>query len=158
MATINYKFADGHFEEIEVTEEFKKEYEFLLVQERALHWKEMQQKHRAGLRCTKDYSLDKFTEDGYELPSPVADPLETLIEKEDRSEYYKKLLRPLTSKQREVYILKLQGLTQTQIADKLCLAISSVNERLQNAQKRILINFLKTRKNDAYLSTDIWTG
>lgn len=30
MATIKYTFADGHSEEVEVTEEFKREYEFLL--------------------------------------------------------------------------------------------------------------------------------
>ena len=34
MATIRYTFADGHTEEVEVTEEFKREYEFLLVRER----------------------------------------------------------------------------------------------------------------------------
>ena len=37
MATIRYTFADGHSEEVEVTEEFKREYEFLLVREQALH-------------------------------------------------------------------------------------------------------------------------
>ena len=51
MATIKYIFADGHTEEVEVTEEFKREYEFLLVREQAPHWKEMKQKERAGLRC-----------------------------------------------------------------------------------------------------------
>ena len=29
MATINYQFSDGHYEEIEVTEDFKREYELL---------------------------------------------------------------------------------------------------------------------------------
>ena len=53
MATIKYIFADGHTEEVEVTEEFKREYEFLLVREQAPHWKEMKQKERAGLRCVK---------------------------------------------------------------------------------------------------------
>ncbi|MBO5046122.1 MAG: hypothetical protein J6C93_04545 [Clostridia bacterium] len=33
MATIEYKFSDGHIEEIEVTEEFKEAYEFELVLE-----------------------------------------------------------------------------------------------------------------------------
>lgn len=141
MTTISYKFADGHVEEIEVTEEFKKEYEFLLVQEYARDRRELQQKYRAGLRCTKDLSLDEFAENGYELPSGMLDPLELLIEREERREYYEKLLLPLTERQREVYILKLQGLTQTQIADKLGLAIGSVNERLQNAEKRILVNY-----------------
>lgn len=138
MAKINYQFSDGHYEEIEVTEEFKREYEFLLVQERALHWKEMQQKYRAGMRCTKDFSLDKFTEDGYELSSSVPDPLETLIEKEERREYYEKLLRPLTDKQREVYILHfIKGYSCLQIAALLHIDESSVRERIFWAQKKI---------------------
>lgn len=146
MATIHYQFSDGHFEEIEVTEEFKREYEFLLVQEKAQYWKIKKQKQRAGLEVKCDLSLEKFYESGYDIPSTAPDPLESLIAREDRRDYYDKLLRPLTDKQRSVYILKLQGLTQTQIADKLGLAISSVNERLQNAQKRILINFFENPK------------
>ena len=67
MATIQYQFADGHYEDIEVTEEFKEEYEFLLIREKAQYWKEMKQKERSGLRCAKDLSLDKFSEDGYDL-------------------------------------------------------------------------------------------
>ena len=46
MAKIKYVFADGHSEEVEVAEEFKREYEFLLVREQALHWKEIKQKER----------------------------------------------------------------------------------------------------------------
>lgn len=142
MATINYQFSDGHFEEIEVTEDFKREYEFLLIQERALHWKEMQQKYRAGMRCTKDFSLDKFTEDGYEPPSAAPDPLETLIEKEERREYYEKLLHPLTDKQREVYILHfIKGYSNLQIAALLHIDESSVRERIFWAQKKISKNF-----------------
>ena len=84
MATIQYQFADGHYEDIEVTEEFKEEYEFLLIREKAQYWKEMKQKERAGLRCAKDLSLDKFSEDGYDLPSEKNDPLEAIIQKENR--------------------------------------------------------------------------
>lgn len=144
MATINYQFSDGHYEEIEVTEDFKREYEFLLVQERALRWKEMQQKYRAGMRCTKDFSLEKFTEDGYELSSPTPDPLETLIEKEDRAEYYEKLLRPLTDKQREVYILfHIKGYKKVQIAAMLHICEKAVRKRLIAAHKKISKIFSK---------------
>lgn len=143
MPKLNYQFSDGHYEEIEVTEEFKREYEFLIVQERARYWKEMQQKYRAGIRCTKDFSLEKFTEDGYELSSSAPAPLEALIEKEDRQEYYDKLLRTLTDKQREVYILyNLKGYSKVQIAALLNIDESSVRERLFWAQKRISKNFL----------------
>ncbi len=146
MATIHYQFADGHFEDIEVTEEFKREYEFLEIQERAHYWKIKKQKQRAGLEVKYDLSLDRLCDDGQEPPACSLSPLDKLIEQEERKEYYHKLLAPLTNKQREAYILKLKGYKQVQIAKKLNLAVSSVNERLQNAQKRILENFLKNPK------------
>lgn len=146
MSTINYKFADGHVEDIEVSEKFKREYELLLVQEQAQKWKIKKQRQRAELKSGRDVSLERLSEIGYEIKSDEPDPLESLIEQEDRRDYYAKLLHPLTDKQRSVYILKLQGLTQTQIANKLGLTISSVNERLQNAQKRISNYFLKNPK------------
>lgn len=117
MATIRYTFADGHTEEVEVTEEFKREYEFLLVREQAPHWKEMKQKERAGLRCVKNLSLDKFSEDGYDLPVAGPDPLERLIQKEERREYCRKILSCLSEKQRQAYILfHLKGYKKVQIA------------------------------------------
>lgn len=146
MSTINYKFADGHVEDIEVSEEFKREYELLLVQEQAQKWKIKKQRQRAELKSGRDVSLERLSEIGYEIKSDEPDPLESLIEQEERRDYYAKLLHQLTDKQRTVYILKLQGLTQSQIANKLGLTISSVNERLQNAQKRISNYFLKNPK------------
>lgn len=75
MTTIRYRFADGHFEEIEVTEEFKRQYEFLLVQERARHWKIKKQKERAGLKVQRDVSLELLVEKGCEIQSNKPDPL-----------------------------------------------------------------------------------
>ena len=147
MATIKYTFADGHSEDVEVTEEFKREYEFLLVREQALHWKEMKQKERARLRCVKDLSLDKFGEDGYDLPADNPDPLERLIQKEERREYYRKILSCLTEKQRQAYILfHLKGYKKVQIAAMLHIDERSVRRRLDWAQKRIIKNFLKNRR------------
>lgn len=129
MATILYQFADGHSEEIECTEEFKREYEYMLVQEKALYWKEMKQKERAGLRCTKDYSLEKYSDDGYDLPGPLPDPLDELINQEERDEYYRRLLAPLTEKQREVYILHhIKGIPNLRIAAMLHIDESSVRK------------------------------
>ena len=141
MATIRYTFADGHTEEVEVTEEFKREYEFLLVREQAPHWKEMKQKERAGLRCVKNLSLDKFSEDGYDLPVAGPDPLERLIQKEERREYCRKILSCLSEKQRQAYILfHLKGYKKVQIAAVLHIDERSVRRRLEWAQKRILKN------------------
>lgn len=58
MATINYQFSDGHYEEIEVTEDFKREYELLERQDLRRYWKIKQQKYRAGIGCKYDLSLD----------------------------------------------------------------------------------------------------
>lgn len=147
MTTINYQFADGHFEKIEVTEEFKREYEFLLVQEKAYYYKIKKQKQRAKLAVKYDLSLDKLCEDGYEQSSKEPNPLEVLIKEEERQAYFAKLLTPLTDKQRKVYILYyLKQLTQTQIANRLGISVSSVNERLQNAKKRIIDYFLQNPK------------
>lgn len=132
MATIRYTFADGHTEEVEVTEEFKREYEFLLVREQAPHWKEMKQKERAGLRCVKNLSLDKFSEDGYDLPVAGPDPLERLIQKEERREYCRKILSCLSEKQRQAYILfHLKGYKKVQIAAVLHIDERSVRRRLE---------------------------
>lgn len=146
MAKINYQFSDGHWEEIECSDEFKQEYEFLLIREKARYWKIKKQKQRAGLAVKYDLSLDKLCDDGQDPPALSMSPLDEIIAREERKEYFRKLLSPLTAKQKVVYILKLKGYKQIQIAQKLKLAVSSVNERLQNAQKRILKNFLKNPK------------
>ena len=75
MATIRYQFADGHFEDIEVTEEFKREYEFLEIQERARYWKIKKQKQRADLEVKYDLSLDRLCDDGQEPPACALSPL-----------------------------------------------------------------------------------
>lgn len=60
MATITYKFADGHPEEIEVSEEIKAAYEELDKQEKRYYWKTNKQKARAGLQ-RQDFSLENVS-------------------------------------------------------------------------------------------------
>lgn len=140
--TINYQFSDGHFEEIEVTEEFKKEYEFMLVQEQALYWKIKKQKQRAGFPVKSDLSLDKLCEDGFEPASCAPDPLTKLIERESRRERLRSMLKVLTKKQKQVFILYyIKGCSKVKISEALGIAESSVRERLENARKNILRNF-----------------
>lgn len=146
MAFIDYQFADGHWEKVECSEDFKREYEFMLVQEKALRWKEMKQKERAGLRCSHDLSLEKFCDEGYEPASTAPDPLEELIIREERLENFEKLLAFLTTKQRAAFLLKLKGLSQKQIAAKLKLSLGGVNERLQMCDKNISEFFLRNPK------------
>lgn len=136
MATIEYKFSDGHIEEIEVTEEFKEAYEFELAREKARYWKIYRQKERAAIPTGHDWSLDKIMDDGINYAAKN-NPLESVLEKEKKRERWQKMLDCLTKKQRAVYVLHKKGYTQRQISKKLHIALGSVNERLQNARKNI---------------------
>lgn len=136
MAIITYKFADGHTEEIEVTEELKAAFEELDKQEKRYYWKTNKQKKRAELLPT-DFSLEQCAEDGHEARSSMPDPLETLISCEAQATYYSKLLSPLTKRQKEVYILRhMIGLNVNDIAQRLNISEKAIRERLSIAYKK----------------------
>lgn len=136
MATITYKFADGHPEEIEVSEEIKAAYEELDKQEKRYYWKTNKQKARAGLQ-RQDFSLEKCVEDGHEAPSAMPGPLEELISREEQSTYYAKLLSPLTKRQKEVYAMRhIIGLNAAEIARRLNLSESAIHDRLESAYRK----------------------
>ena len=138
MATINYQFSDGHFEEIEVTEEFKQEYELLERQDLRRYWKIKQQKYRAGIGCKYDLSLDWMNEYGQEPHSVFPDPLETLIKKDERERYRNSLKKKLTARQWQVYELyHFKHYKKVEIAKILHISEKAVRERLLNAEKRI---------------------
>lgn len=69
MPIINYKFADGHVEEIEVSEEVASTYAQLLKYEKSVD--------RKGTR--RQISLDKLKEKGIDLSDPNAD-IEVVLE------------------------------------------------------------------------------
>ncbi len=136
MATIRYKFADAHTEEIEVSEEVKATLEELDKQEKRYYWKTNKQKARAGL-LRKDFSLEQCAEDGHEAASDAPEPLDELIQREEQPAYYEKLLGHLTPSQREVYVMRhVQGFSVTEIAAMLNISESAVRERLEAAYKK----------------------
>lgn len=136
MATITYKFADGHAEEVEVSEEFKTAYEELEKQEKRYYWKTNKQKARAGLQ-KQDFSLEKCVEDGHEAQSAMPDPLEALISSEKQSTYYGKLLSPLTKRQKEVYAMRhIIGLSVAEISRRLNVSESAIHDRLESAYRK----------------------
>ncbi len=137
MPTINYKFADGHTEEIEVSEEFKQEYEkidreFRLDEKRA---KQQASRHLVSLDCLVEKGVD--FED---TQSP--DPLEILIAKEQSKMSLIELADFLTDRQKEVVKLYYEDRnTKTDIAHKLGINESTVRECIKSATKKILKNF-----------------
>ena len=97
MATINYKFSDGHKEVIEVTEEFAKEYAKLEHEERKAHEREKK-------RGKNIVSLDLLIEKGVDIPDNSSpDPLQELLNKEEDKITLIELADFLTPRQKQVY-------------------------------------------------------
>ena len=138
MPKINYQFSDGHYEEIEVTEEFKREYELLERQSLRRYWKIKQQKYRAGMGCKCDLSLDWMQEYGQEPYSTFLDPLDALIQKDERERYRNSIKKKLTARQWQVYeLFHFKHYKKVEIAKILHISEKAVRERLLNAEKRI---------------------
>lgn len=136
MATINYKFADGHIEEIEVMEEFACGYAKLQKKEK--RYKECEKKRRR-----KTVSLESIMSKGWDTADPnVTDPLSALIEKEQNEITLITLADFLTDRQKEIMTLYYEkGYTKSEIAQILHINESTVRECLQSAAKKILKNF-----------------
>ena len=139
MATINYKFADGHTETIEVTEEFVAGY-------KQLQDEETRDKEREKKRRRKTISLEHLMEKGKDFPDPNAvDPLEALIEKEQNEITLLSLADFLTDRQKEVMTLYYEkSYTKTETARELAIDESAVRHHLKQAAKKILKNFSLT--------------
>lgn len=143
MATINYKFADGHTEEIEVTEEFKQEYEKV---DREFRLNEKRAKQQAARHLV---SLDSLTEKGIDIEDTRSpDPLEILIEKEQNKMSLIAFADFLTNRQKQIVKLYYEDRnTKTEIAEKLGIDESTVRECIKSATKKILKNFQPKCKN-----------
>lgn len=136
MATINYKFADGHTEEIEVTEEFANGYA-------KLQKKEERYKEREKKRRRKTVSLESIMSKGWDTADPNAtDPLLALIKKEQNEITLITLADFLTDRQKEVMTLYYEkGYIKSEIARKLSISKNAVQHHLEDAAKKILRNF-----------------
>ena len=127
MAVIQYQFADGHTEEIEVTEEFTREYA------------EMERKDALTKRkeTRRHQSLDKSMEHGFDVPDPYADTAAE-VERWELSERIQSALHKLTKKQRTVFLLYAEeGLNYRQIGEKLGLGTYTVRDYFYNAVKKL---------------------
>lgn len=138
MAKINYQFADGHYEEIEVTEEFKREFEQFERQELRRYWRIKKQKQRTNLAVKCDLSLEWMLEYGQEPISASHDPLEALIEKDERERYRNSVKNKLTTRQWQVYeLFHFKHYKKVETAKILHISEKAVRDRLLNAAKRI---------------------
>lgn len=98
MPIIYYKFADGHTEEIEVTEEVAAVFEQLEKYEKKIERKETR----------RHISFDKLIESGFEFPDESEDILDTLDKQEqEKSEWQEEQFRRLNldDKKKEIFSL-----------------------------------------------------
>lgn len=135
MVKINYKFADGHMEEIEVTEKFAQEYEQM---ERAEHRREMRDKKRAR----RTVSIEYLSENGIEIADDSPNPLEQFIENEESAQSLISLADFLTARQKQIMELYfVVGYKKAEIARLLKIDERAVRKHITSATKKILKNF-----------------
>ena len=98
MTLIHYKFADGHMEEIEVTEEVAATFELLENYEKKVERKETR----------RHVSLNLLLENGFVFPTESTDILDTLYKQEQKkSEWQEEQFRRqvLEDKKKEIFSL-----------------------------------------------------
>lgn len=139
MATINYKFADGHTEEIEVSEEFALQYELIDNQFR-------RNEERAEKRNKRKHvSLEYAMANGWDkIDENALDPLEVLICKEQSEEMTDIIALSdfLTDRQRQIMELYYHyGYSKAEIARVLKLSKPTIQQHLSEAVKKILKKF-----------------
>ncbi|MCL2675117.1 MAG: hypothetical protein FWE84_00770 [Firmicutes bacterium] len=157
MAAINYQFADGHCEDIEVTEDFKREYMATLDREQRIERKETRrhlsldylmeledQQHSWGDLENKSLQMKQET---FSLISSNPDPLEILIqrEREESLPVMEALAesKDLTDYQRKVAIeFYINNKTQTQIAKELATNKMAICRVLKKVREQVLKSFV----------------
>lgn len=92
MAVIKYQFADGSMSEVEVEDEFAKEYEKIEHRESLINRKETR----------RHQSLNKSMENGFDIADPTADVLKE-VERRELNSKIRLALHTLTDRQRIVF-------------------------------------------------------
>lgn len=130
MATIKYKFTDGHIEDVEVTDEFAEKYAEFEKEERRRVWREKK-------RARREVSLEQRMAKGWDIADPInRDPLELFIEKE-RTEL--PLFTGLTEYQLRVaekYFVEHK--THRQIAEEEGVSHPAITKLIAKIQKKII--------------------
>lgn len=132
MGEIKYRFADGHTEEVEVTDEFAEQYAELEHKDKLIERK----------KTRRHQSLDKSMEHGFDVPDLRVD-IQAEVERRELSAQLKTALHTLTDKQRTVFLrYVLDGLSFREIGEEMSIGTQAVWEHYNAAVKK-LKKFLK---------------
>jgi len=132
MKTIKYRMADGTVVDVEVSEEVAQSLKEMQREE----WRQDKQVKRNEMPISLTQMED---ENGYQLVDYASDPLDQMIEKENRAERRAKIieeLKSLTPEQLDLVKMLYQGMTLTEIADKRGVSKQSVSEAKERLKKR----------------------
>lgn len=135
MATIKYTFADGHTEEVEVSEEFKFEYERIEQQSRRndekFDWRARK----------KETSFEKLHEDvGLDIPDTEKPIDEQVID----SDFILRFTELLTDRQKEIFrkVYK-ENKPLRMVSKELNIRLHAVQKHLAGIHKKFLKNFFE---------------
>ena len=135
MATIEYKFSDGHIEEIEVTEEFAKQYKEIdkeyFRNEEKFDWRTR----------NKEMSLERLQKEfGMDMPDDAPAVDEQVI----NEDFIKRFTSVLTKPQKEVFKKAyIENKPIRQISREMDMRLSTVQKHISLIQKKFLKNFLQ---------------
>lgn len=164
MLYINYQFADGHTEEIEVTEEVAAAFEELQKYEKKVERKETR----------RHISLDMLKEKGFEFPDPNGDIIDAIdkreaevrerqAEKERKAKLAKRkrqLERLLTPRQTEAYFkFKYLKIKKVEIAKSMKVTEGAVRKLVAKAETnlpKIMEELRAEREKELLLLTTIF--
>ena len=131
MKTIKYEI-NGTFVEIEVSDEFARQYEQIEAEEARQIWRDKKR---------KDSSLARMVEAGFQVADPNSNVEENLLEKYD-IEQLSEEIKALTEDQKwlieQVFF---NGRKQTEIAAELGIDPTAIRNRLQKIYSKIKKSF-----------------
>ena len=135
MITINYQFSDGHYEEIEVTEEFARDYDEIDKQtkrnDKKFDWRTR----------NKESSLERLRDEcGFELQ----DLSVSVDEQAVSADFIERFKRLLTEKQKAVFRkVYIENKPLRVVARELNLRLSNIQKYITFIEKKYKKNFLK---------------
>ena len=131
MKTIKYE-VNGTFVEVEVSDEFARQYEQIEAEEARQIWRDKKR---------KDSSLERMVEAGFQVADPNSNIEEKLLEKYD-IEQLSEEIKALTDDQKwlieQVFFY---GRKQTEIAAELGIDPTAIRNRLQKIYSKIKKSF-----------------
>ncbi len=135
MATIEYKFSDGHIEEIEVTEEFAKQYKEIdkeyFRNEEKFDWR-TRNKEMSMERLQKEFGMD------------MPDDAPAVDEQVINEDFIKRFISVLTEPQKGIFKKAyIENKSLRLISRETNTCLSTVQKHILLIQKKFIKNFLQ---------------